>query len=56
MVHAALLPSAEELAWARRVVEGAAAGVAAFQVDGALVDGPVIERARRLLQRAGESA
>ncbi|MCY1429666.1 Citrate lyase subunit beta-like protein [compost metagenome] len=56
VVHAALLPSAEELDWARRVVEGAAAGVAAFQVDGALVDGPVIERARRLLQRAGESA
>jgi citrate lyase subunit beta/citryl-CoA lyase len=50
-VHAALQPAADELAWARRVLE-AAAGGGAVQVDGRMVDRPVIERARRLLERA----
>ncbi|MCY1276868.1 (3S)-malyl-CoA thioesterase [compost metagenome] len=50
VVHAALAPSAEELAWARRVMEGAASGAAAFKVDGKMVDAPVIARARRVLE------
>lgn len=52
-VHALLEPSADDVAWARRVVAAAdgAAG-AAVQVDGRMVDKPVIERARRVLQRA----
>jgi citrate lyase subunit beta/citryl-CoA lyase len=47
----AFLPSAEELAWARRVVE-AAAGAGAVLLDGAMVDKPVVDRARRLLAAA----
>ena len=52
-IHAALAPSAAELAWAERVLAAAqtAAG-AAVQLDGRMVDKPVIERARRLRERA----
>lgn len=49
-VHAALGPSAEELAWARRVVDAAQAaqgGVASL--DGRMVDAPVVRLAERLL-------
>ena len=52
-LHAALAPTIEELAWARRVLAAAdAAGGAAVQLDGRMVDKPVIERARRIVQRA----
>lgn len=52
-VHALLAPSADELAWARRVLLAAeAAGGAAVQLDGRMIDKPVIERARRIVQRA----
>ncbi|MEN0108592.1 MAG: CoA ester lyase [Pseudomonas sp.] len=51
-VHQALAPSAEQLAWAQRVVAGNT-GTGAYQVDGQMVDAPVIERAQRLLALAG---
>lgn len=52
-IHSALAPSATELAWAERVLAAAAAaGGAAVQLDGRMVDKPVIERARRLVARA----
>lgn len=52
-LHAALAPSAAELAWAGRVLAAAdAAAGAAVQLDGRMVDKPVIERARRLRARA----
>ncbi|MBI5719643.1 MAG: CoA ester lyase [Burkholderiales bacterium] len=52
-IHAALAPSAAELAWAERVLAAAeAAAGAAVQLDGRMVDRPVIERARRLRERA----
>jgi citrate lyase subunit beta/citryl-CoA lyase len=49
VLNEAFAPSEEEIAWARRVVEGAAAGDAVFVVDGRMVDAPVIARARRIL-------
>ncbi|MDH0893416.1 MULTISPECIES: CoA ester lyase [unclassified Pseudomonas] len=52
VVHAALAPSEAELDWARRVLAGAGAG-GAYQLDGQMIDAPVIARARRLLERAG---
>jgi citrate lyase subunit beta/citryl-CoA lyase len=53
MMHSALAPTAQELVWARRVLAAADdAGGAAVQLDGRMVDKPVIERARRLVQRA----
>lgn len=39
----------EQLAWARRVVELAESSAGAFGFEGAMVDAPVIERARRML-------
>ena len=49
-VHQALRPSPAERAWAERVLAAAdAAGGAAVQVDGRMVDRPVILRARALL-------
>lgn len=41
-------PTPEEVEWARRVL-AATAGAAVARVDGAMVDRPVIERARRIL-------
>jgi len=48
-------PSAEEAAFARRVIEenakAEAGGRASFAIDGKMIDVPVVERARRLLAR-----
>ncbi|QNH77899.1 CoA ester lyase [Pseudomonas protegens] len=52
VIHQALAPSPEELAWARRVVEGGRAGAGAYQVDGQMVDTPVLQRAQRMLTLA----
>lgn len=52
VIHQALAPSAEELAWAQRVVEGGREGAGAYQVDGQMVDAPVLLRAQRLLAMA----
>ena len=52
VVEAAFAPSAEEVAWATRVLDAAqAAHGAAVAVDGRMVDRPVLLRARRLLGR-----
>lgn len=52
-VHAALAPSEAERAWAERVVAAdEASGGAAVQLDGRMVDLPVVLQARRLLSRA----
>lgn len=49
-VHAAFAPSEQERDWAQRVMaEFDRTGSAAFQIDGRMVDAPVIERARRIL-------
>ncbi len=56
-IHTALAPSAEELSWAQRVLAAAAhspsAAHGAVQLDGRMIDKPVIERARRIVARAG---
>lgn len=51
-IHAALAPSAEELAWARHVLAAAEGARGAVQLDGRMIDKPVIERARRTVERA----
>ncbi|WP_418131579.1 CoA ester lyase [Variovorax sp. 375MFSha3.1] len=49
-VHAELGPTAQELAWARRVVEAIrAAGGGVVSLDGRMVDAPVVRLAERLL-------
>ncbi|MCW5874808.1 MAG: CoA ester lyase [Anaerolineales bacterium] len=56
-VVAAFTPSAEEVAWAQRVVDGyeqhAAEGRGAFALDGKMIDMPLVKAARRVLARAG---
>lgn len=50
-VNAAYAPTADEVDWAHRVVAGMADGGVAV-VDGAMVDAPVLTRARRILSLA----
>ena len=51
-IHAALAPSAADVAWAQRVLQAAATAAGAVKLDGRMVDKPVIERARRIAARA----
>ena len=52
VVHSAIAPTEAEVAWARRVVAAdEASGGAAVQLDGRMVDLPVVLQARRLLAR-----
>lgn len=53
VVHAAIAPSADEVAWARRIVDGAGdLEGAAVQIDREMVDRPVLLKARDILTRA----
>lgn len=64
IVNAGFSPSAEELAWARRVVEAdglaRAAGQGVTRLDGRMIDRPIVQRARRWLaaeaRRGGEDS
>lgn len=51
VVRRAYLPSDEHLAWARAVLDAPRGG--AFQIDGVMIDRPVVEQARRIIARAG---
>jgi citrate lyase subunit beta/citryl-CoA lyase len=56
VVAAAFAPTHDELDWAERVVEAAAAGRGgAISLDGRMIDEPVIERARQTLARRPEA-
>jgi (S)-citramalyl-CoA lyase len=51
VIHSVFASAEDELDWARRVVATAhETGSSAFQLDGKMVDAPVIERARRMLE------
>lgn len=50
-IQRAFLPDERAISWAQSVMAAAESG-AAVQVDGAMVDRPLIERARRILQRS----
>lgn len=52
VVHAAMTPSPQKLEWALKVIEQAASGVGALQVDGKMVDEPVLRLAERFLARS----
>jgi citrate lyase subunit beta/citryl-CoA lyase len=53
IVHEAFAPTGQELEWARRVIEADAnANGAAVQLEGRMVDAPVVLQARRLVERA----
>lgn len=51
-VHEALRPSADQIDWAQRVLEAmASSNGSAIQLDGKMVDQPVVQQARQLLSR-----
>jgi citrate lyase subunit beta / citryl-CoA lyase len=56
-IHTVFAPTADEVVWARRVVaaydEAIAQGTGAINLDGKLIDVPMVERARRVLERTG---
>lgn len=54
-IHRALAPTDGEVDWAQRVIAAAETGQGAVQVDGKMVDRPVILRARAILARAVDS-
>lgn len=57
LVNDAFLPTADELDWARRVMQAAEDGRgAAVALDGKMIDAPVIRRAELILAGAAESA
>ncbi|MCK9902918.1 citrate lyase subunit beta [Parafrankia colletiae] len=51
VVRQAFQPSADEVAWARRVVAGSADS-AVFLLDGQMIDAPLVAQARQILRRA----
>ena len=51
-IHAAFVPGDDEIAWAKRVVNAADSSPGAVQVDGRMVDRPVVAKAMRILARA----
>ena len=52
VVNAWFAPTATEIEWAQRVLAAAEGNQGAFQLDGKMVDRPVILKARNLLDRA----
>ena len=51
LIRGAFAPTADEIAWARRVLEAAATERGVFAFEGQMVDEPVFRRARRTLDR-----
>ena len=52
-IHRALQPSADAVIWARRVLAAEAASPGAAQLDGRMVDRPVVLQAQRILALGG---
>jgi len=51
-VHQAARPAEDEIAWAKGIVARADPSGAAIAVGGQMIDGPVLERAKRILASA----
>jgi citrate lyase subunit beta/citryl-CoA lyase len=52
-IHNALRPAPQAIEWAQRVLAADAASPGAAQLDGRMIDRPVVLQAQRTLQRAG---
>ena len=52
LIHAACRPSAEDQAWARRVLAAAESSEGAVQLDGKMIDRPVVLKAQAILARS----
>jgi citrate lyase subunit beta/citryl-CoA lyase len=55
ILNAAFAPAEAERAWAKRVVDAAETHARPFELDGKMIDAPVIARARAILARAARS-
>lgn len=53
IINAAFTPSADEIAWAQRIVEAFALGAGAISLDGKMLDVPHLKGAQRVLHAAG---
>jgi citrate lyase subunit beta/citryl-CoA lyase len=53
VIRDAYLPTAERVAWAKRVLDSAAAHEGVFRFEGGMVDGPVLRHAEAIVRRAG---
>jgi citrate lyase subunit beta/citryl-CoA lyase len=51
--RAGFAPTAAEIDWARRVIAAVESGHGAVQVDGKMVDRPVVQKARAILEQSG---
>lgn len=51
LIHTAVVPTAEDRAWAERVLDVAARGDGAVQLDGKMIDRPVVLKAEAILAR-----
>ena len=55
VIRQSLMPSPDEISWARSVLHATQTGnKAVSKLDGMMIDAPVLARARRLLARAGD--
>jgi len=52
VIRAGYAPTADEIAWAERVLSAAQANFGVFRFEGRMVDGPVLMQARAVLARA----
>jgi len=52
VIRAGYAPTADEIAWAERVLSAAQANAGVFRFEGRMVDGPVLMQARAVLARA----
>lgn len=55
-IHDGIRPDDTRVDWARRVVQAAQDTDGVFKLDGEMIDAPLVKRAHRLLERAGEPA
>jgi len=56
-IHDAMTPDRDRIEWARRILDERpddAEGVGAFEVDGEMIDAPLLRQAERVLERAPE--
>jgi len=51
LLNAAFSPSAEQRLWAERVLKAGESAKGAFQLDGQMIDAPILARARAILDR-----
>ncbi|MEO5921781.1 MAG: CoA ester lyase [Pseudolysinimonas sp.] len=53
VIREAYRPTAEQVAWAQRVLDAAAENEGVFRFEGGMIDGPVLRHAAALVRRAG---